>query len=155
VSFQLSDVSKLIPEFLLILGAVFVLVGDLFGRWRKGPEGYAEQANEAATMTMFILGFAFVVTLIQGGFLLHRLPFDLTTVPFIGSLITNLRASGRPADPYRPADLPGRGGGDGGADPHPAAEQQPGRVLRPDPVLDPGHDFDDQRQRADHDLPGR
>jgi NADH-quinone oxidoreductase subunit N len=97
VSFQLSDVSKLIPEFLLILGAVFVLIGDLFGRWRKGPEGYAEQANEAATMTIFILGFAFVVTLIQGGFLLHYLG-EPSSWPGIGGLITNLRASGQPAE---------------------------------------------------------
>ena len=94
MSFQISDVPKLIPEFLLILGAVFVLVGDLFGRWRKGPEGYAEQANEAATMTIFILAFAFVVTIIQGGFLLHRLPFDMSTWPGIGGLIANLRNSG-------------------------------------------------------------
>lgn len=97
MSFQLSDVSKLIPEFLLVLGAIFVLMGDLFGRWRKTEEGYAEQSNEAATMTIFILAFAFVVTLIQGGFLLHRLG-DFRDIPFIGGLFTNLRNSGQNAE---------------------------------------------------------
>jgi len=93
VSFQLNDVSKLIPEFLLIVIALFVLGGDVFGRWRKNEAGYTDRVNEAATMTLFGLGFAFFVTIIQGGFF-HRYLGEAATWPGIGNILTNLRSSG-------------------------------------------------------------
>lgn len=100
MSFQISDIAKIIPELLLLLVAAFVLLGDLFGRWSRGDEGYEERVKEAAFMTLFGLGLAFVVTLIQGGFFLHRFGWSLNE-PFSSSffdprnLLVNLRSSGR------------------------------------------------------------
>ncbi len=103
MSFQLSDVSKLIPEFLLIVIALFVLAGDMFGRWRKDDAGYVDRVNEAATMTLFGLGFAFLVTIIQGGFLLPKLGVTFQSVQpsawwdipsHLTNVLTNLRSSG-------------------------------------------------------------
>lgn len=105
MNFQFGDFSKLIPEFLLILVAVFVLGGDLFGRWRNTDEGYKERVNEAAFMTLFGLIFAFVVALLQGGFLLQRFGIPVNGDVADGwwdfkahalNLIVNLRSSGQP-----------------------------------------------------------
>ncbi|MBA3469022.1 MAG: NADH-quinone oxidoreductase subunit N [Herpetosiphonaceae bacterium] len=75
----------------------------MFGRWRKDDAGYVDRVNEAATMTLFGLGFAFLVTIIQGGFLLPKLGVTFQSVQpsawwdipsHLTNVLTNLRSSG-------------------------------------------------------------
>ncbi len=91
MSFQTSDISRLIPELLLVLVAFMVVISDLFGRWRTGAAGFKERTSEASTMTMVGLAFAFIVTLIQSGLLqafLLNFKIDITSWSFISNLRT-------------------------------------------------------------------
>lgn len=93
--FQFSDISRLIPELLLLLVALWVLGDDLFGRWRNTKADFSNRVNNAAATTLVGLGFAFIVTLIQGGFLLHRLGITYEGGNFVSDFLRNLRNGGQ------------------------------------------------------------
>ena len=98
MSFQLSDVSKLIPELLLILVAMFVLIDDLSARVRnKGisaEESLSRRVIDAATMCLFGLGLAILVTLLQSGILIDRLFMLINVDIYANTFMENLRAGG-------------------------------------------------------------
>ncbi|HEY1015150.1 MAG TPA: NADH-quinone oxidoreductase subunit N [Herpetosiphonaceae bacterium] len=99
MSFQLGDIRRLMPELLLLIIAVWVLLDDLFQRWRSTPEEYKARVNNAAATTLLGLGLAFIVTLLQGGYLLHRV-FDAGAaaqgggLSWLGNALMTLRGAG-------------------------------------------------------------
>ncbi len=92
MNFQIADFARLIPEFLLLSIAALVLLGDVLTRWSKGKEGLAERTSEASAMTLMGLGLAFVVTLLQGGFLGFINAYNWELFGF--NLFAGLRQSG-------------------------------------------------------------
>ena len=92
MNFQIADFTRLIPEFLLLAIAAMVLLGDVLTRWSKGKEALIERTEEAISMTLMGLGLAFLMVLIQGGFLSWIQFGDWKFYDF--SLFQNLRTSG-------------------------------------------------------------
>ena len=91
-----ADVLKILPEITLALLAIMIVVFDVTSN--DTPE---QRADDAASTTLFGLGIAFVLVLVQGAFLLNRfvdvanldLAFNLGFFRFdVGGMLRNLQS---------------------------------------------------------------
>jgi NADH-quinone oxidoreductase subunit N len=69
VSFQLTDIPRLLPELMLLVVAVLVLGSDLFERWSSDAEEQQRRSRAAGELTASMLGLVFVVALVQSKYL--------------------------------------------------------------------------------------
>ncbi len=87
-----SDVLKILPEVVLALLGIMIVVFDVTSN--DTPE---QRADDAASTTLFGLAIAFVLVLVQGGFLLNRFvdvqALDLRLGPIdFGLMLRNLQS---------------------------------------------------------------
>lgn len=94
MSFQLTDIPRILPELMLLLLALLVVGSDVLTRWGRDPKAQAERAREAGQLTAIGFGLVFVVALIQSR-LLFTVP-DPTGGPLdvLLTLGRNLQAGG-------------------------------------------------------------
>ena len=69
MSFQITDIPRILPELMLLLLGLLVLGSDILTRWGRGAQAQAERAREAGQLTAVGLGLVFVVGLVQSRFL--------------------------------------------------------------------------------------
>lgn len=98
VTFQLTDIPRLLPELMLLVMAFLVLSSDLFERWNSDPETLAERGRASGMLATVMFGLIFVVTLLQSGYIFRfssLLPAGSTTSnnPIL-NVGLNLQASG-------------------------------------------------------------
>ncbi|HEU5090840.1 MAG TPA: NADH-quinone oxidoreductase subunit N, partial [Roseiflexaceae bacterium] len=95
MTFQLSDIPRLLPELMVLFLALLVMGSDVLGRWGRDLESQQVRAAEAAQLTRAGLVIALIITLIQSRFVF--------TVPEAGAngvleyvlgLVRNIQAAG-------------------------------------------------------------
>ena len=69
MSFQITDIPRILPELMLLLLGLLVLGSDILTRWGRGAQAQAERAKEAGQLTAVGLGLVFIVGLVQSRFL--------------------------------------------------------------------------------------
>jgi len=69
VTFQLTDIPRILPELMLLVVAVLVLGSDILERWSGDPEEQAQRGRAAGELTVSMLGLVFVVALVQSKYL--------------------------------------------------------------------------------------
>jgi NADH-quinone oxidoreductase subunit N len=69
MSFQITDIPRILPELMLLLLGLLVLGSDILTRWGRGAQAQAERAREAGQLTAVGLGLVFIVGLVQSRFL--------------------------------------------------------------------------------------
>lgn len=94
---QVADISRMLPEILLIFLAMLVLGSDMFERWGNDERARLERSRSSASLTLLGLGLIFVITLIQSSYI-YRLPEDAPANLFT-DIIRNLQAGGRIGEP--------------------------------------------------------
>jgi NADH-quinone oxidoreductase subunit N len=97
VSFQITDIPRLLPELMLLALALLVLGTDVLERWGTDPESQRERGKAAGQLTAIGLGFVFVVALVQSKFLFTIPAPTADTNPVLAYLLTlggNLQAGG-------------------------------------------------------------
>ena len=106
MTFQITDIPRLLPELMLLALALLVLGTDVLERWGTDAQSQLERGKAAGQLTVIGLGFVFIVALVQSKFLFTvpepatrnqpgaALP-DHTWPQFAG------RRAGRRADPGR------------------------------------------------------
>ena len=104
MTFQLTDIPRLLPELMLLVVALLVLGSDILERWTN-EEGEMERRSRAAgELTASMLGLVFVVALVQSKFLFtigDPLPGGglNTVLNLFINLGRNLQAGGPGGDP--------------------------------------------------------
>jgi NADH-quinone oxidoreductase subunit N len=107
VTFQITDVPRLLPELMMLALALLVIGTDVLERWGADAESQAERGRAAAQLTAIGLLFVFIVGLIQSKFLFTIPEPAAGTNPVLAYLITlgrNLQTGG-PGDPSVPGSL--------------------------------------------------
>jgi NADH-quinone oxidoreductase subunit N len=69
VTFQLTDIPRLLPELMLLVVALLVLGSDLFERWSSGAEEQERRGRAAGELAASMLGLVFIVALVQSRYL--------------------------------------------------------------------------------------
>jgi NADH-quinone oxidoreductase subunit N len=69
VTFQLTDIPRLLPELMLLVVALLVLGSDLFERWSGGAEEQERRGRAAGELAASMLGLVFIVALVQSKYL--------------------------------------------------------------------------------------
>ncbi|MEN9937102.1 MAG: hypothetical protein RLZZ387_3681 [Chloroflexota bacterium] len=69
MTFQITDIPRLLPELMLLVLALLVLGSDILERWGRDEAAQAERRKAAGQLTAVGLGLVFVVTLVQSRFL--------------------------------------------------------------------------------------
>jgi NADH-quinone oxidoreductase subunit N len=101
VTFQITDIPRLLPELMLLALALLVLGTDVLERWGSDPQSQLERGKAAGQLTVIGLGFVFIVALVQSKFL-FTLPDPAGTNPVLFYLLTlgrNLQAGGPGGEP--------------------------------------------------------
>ena len=165
MTFQITDIPRLLPELMLLALALLVLGTDVLERWGTDAQSQLERGKAAGQLTVIGLGFVFIVALVQSKFLFTVPEPAPGTNPVLFYLITlgrNLQAGGPGGEPILGAfatdtltmiarhDLYRRGVSDHAAGAGLSAIRQPRRVLRADPVLDRRHELYGGIVGADH-----
>jgi NADH-quinone oxidoreductase subunit N len=102
VTFQITDIPRLLPELMLLALALLVLGTDVLERWGSDPESQLERGKAAGQLTLIGLGFVFIVALIQSKYLFAIPEPGPDTNPALFYLITlgrNLQAGGPGGEP--------------------------------------------------------
>jgi NADH-quinone oxidoreductase subunit N len=97
VTFQITDIPRLLPELMLLALALLVLGTDVLERWGNDPQSQLERGKAAGQLTVIGLGFVFVVALVQSKFLFTLPEPAAETNPVLFYLLTlgrNLQAGG-------------------------------------------------------------
>ena len=102
MTFQITDIPRLLPELMLLALALLVLFTDVLERWGTDAQSQLERGKAAGQLTVIGLGFVFIVALVQSKFL-FAVPEPVPgTNPVLFYLITlgrNLQAGGPGGDP--------------------------------------------------------
>lgn len=69
MSFQITDIPRILPELMLLLLAMLVLGSDILTRWGQNAKAQVERAKEAGQLTAVGLGLVLIVALVQSRFL--------------------------------------------------------------------------------------
>jgi len=69
VTFQATDIPRLLPELMLLVVALLVLGSDLFERWAGDAEEQVRRSRAAGELTASMIGLVFVVALVQSKYL--------------------------------------------------------------------------------------
>jgi NADH-quinone oxidoreductase subunit N len=102
VTFQLTDIPRLLPELMLLVVALLVLGSDIFERWAGDPEEQTRRSRAAGELTVSMLGLVFVVALIQSKYIPFTVPGPPGTggpFEFLLNLLRNLQAGGPGGEP--------------------------------------------------------
>jgi NADH-quinone oxidoreductase subunit N len=102
VTFQITDIPRLLPELMLLALALLVLGTDVLERWGSDEQSQLERGKAAGQLTVIGLGFVFVVALVQSKFLFTVPEPTPETNPVLFYLLTlgrNLQAGGPGGDP--------------------------------------------------------
>jgi NADH-quinone oxidoreductase subunit N len=102
VTFQITDIPRLLPELMLLALALLVLGTDVLERWGNDPQSQIERGKAAGQLTAIGLVFVFIVALIQSKYLFVIPEPAPGTNPVLGYLIAlgrNLQAGGPGGEP--------------------------------------------------------
>jgi NADH-quinone oxidoreductase subunit N len=102
VTFQITDIPRLLPELMLLALALLVLGTDVLERWGADAQSQLERGKAAGQLTVIGLGFVFIVALVQSKFLFTVPEPAPETNPVLFYLITlgrNLQAGGPGGEP--------------------------------------------------------
>ncbi len=102
MTFQITDIPRLLPELMLLALALLVLGTDVLERWGTDAQSQLERGKAAGQLTMIGLGFVFIVALVQSKFLFVVPEPAAGTNPVLFYLITlgrNLQAGGPGGEP--------------------------------------------------------
>jgi NADH-quinone oxidoreductase subunit N len=102
VTFQITDIPRLLPELMLLALALLVLGTDVLERWGSDEQSQLERGKAAGQLTVIGLGFVFVVALVQSKFLFTVPEPTPETNPVMFYLLTlgrNLQAGGPGGEP--------------------------------------------------------
>ncbi len=102
MSFQITDIPRLLPELMLLALALLVLGTDVLERWGSDAESQIERGKAAGQLTAIGLVFVFVVGLIQSKYLFAFPEPTANTnglVAYLLALGRNLQAGGPGGDP--------------------------------------------------------
>ena len=69
MSFQITDIPRLLPELMLLALALLVLGTDVLERWGSDPQSQLERGKAAGQLTAIGLAFVFIVGLVQSKYL--------------------------------------------------------------------------------------
>lgn len=69
MTFQITDIPRLLPELLLLAVGLLVLATDVLDRWGSDPASQLERSRAAANTALVGLGLVFIVALIQSRYL--------------------------------------------------------------------------------------
>jgi len=69
VTFQLTDIPRLLPELMLLVLALLVLGSDILERWGNDPASQIERSKASGQLTAIGLGLVFLVGLVQSKYL--------------------------------------------------------------------------------------
>lgn len=69
MTFQTSDLPRLLPELMLMLLGIFVIGSDVLERWGNDAQAVTERIRASANLAAVGLGLVFVVTLVQSRYL--------------------------------------------------------------------------------------
>lgn len=69
MSFQLTDIPRLLPELMLLVVALMVLISDLFERWSDDAEDMQRRSRASGELVATALGLIFVIVLVQSRYL--------------------------------------------------------------------------------------
>lgn len=92
VTFQLSDIPRILPEILLLVLAFLVLGSDVFERWANNEETKRERTQAAGSLTALGLFLIFLITLLQSGYVYQLAPD--APANFFTNIVRNLQAGG-------------------------------------------------------------
>lgn len=92
MTFQLTDIPRILPEILLLVLALLVLGSDIFERWTNDAATQKERARSAGSLAAIGLGMIFLITLLQSGYV-YKLPDD-TPINFFTNIVRNLQNGG-------------------------------------------------------------
>jgi NADH-quinone oxidoreductase subunit N len=65
MTFQITDIPRILPELMLLVLALLVLGSDIFERWGRDTAAQIERGKAAAQLTAIGLGLVFFVALVQ------------------------------------------------------------------------------------------
>ncbi len=102
MTFQITDIPRLLPELMLLALALLVLGTDVLERWGTDAQSQLERGKAAGQLTVIGLGFVFIVALVQSKFLFTVPEPAPETNPVLFYLITlgrNLQAGGPGGEP--------------------------------------------------------
>jgi NADH-quinone oxidoreductase subunit N len=102
VTFQITDIPRLLPELMLLALALLVLGTDVLERWGSDAQSQLERGKAAGQLTVIGLGFVFVVALVQSKYLFTIPEPALDTNPILVYIVTlgrNLQAGGPGGEP--------------------------------------------------------
>jgi NADH-quinone oxidoreductase subunit N len=69
MTFQITDIPRLLPELMLLVLALLVVGSDIFERWGRDEAAQLERRRAAGQLAAVGLGLVFAVTLVQSRFL--------------------------------------------------------------------------------------
>ena len=102
MTFQITDIPRLLPELMLLALALLVLGTDVLERWGTDAQSQLERGKAAGQLTVIGLGFVFIVALVQSKFLFTVPEPTPETNPVLVYLLTlgrNLQAGGPGGEP--------------------------------------------------------
>jgi NADH-quinone oxidoreductase subunit N len=102
VTFQITDIPRLLPELMLFALALLVLGTDVLERWGSDAQSQLERGKAAGQLTAIGLGFVFLVGLVQSKYL-FTIPEPTAdtngVVAYLMALGRNLQAGGPGGSP--------------------------------------------------------
>jgi NADH-quinone oxidoreductase subunit N len=102
LSFQITDIPRLLPELMLLALALLVLGTDVLERWGTDAASQLERGKAAGQLTAIGLVFVLIVALVQSKYLFTIPELAPDTNPALAYLISlgrNLQAGGPGGDP--------------------------------------------------------
>jgi NADH-quinone oxidoreductase subunit N len=102
VTFQITDIPRLLPELMLLALALLVLGTDVLERWGSDEQSQLERGKAAGQLTVIGLGFVFIVALVQSKFLFtvpEPAPGTNPVLFYLQTLGRNLQAGGPGGEP--------------------------------------------------------
>ena len=69
MTFQLTDIPRLLPELMLLVVALLVLGSDILERWTNEAGEMERRSRAAGELTASMLGLVFIVALVQSKYL--------------------------------------------------------------------------------------
>lgn len=102
MTFQITDIPRLLPELMLLALALLVLGTDVLERWGNDAQSQLERGKAAGQLTAIGLGFVFLVGLVQSKYLFTIPEPTADTnglVAYLMALGRNLQAGGPGGSP--------------------------------------------------------
>ena len=102
MTFQITDIPRLLPELMLLALALLVLGTDVLERWGTDAQSQLERGKAAGQLTVIGLGFVFIVALVQSKFLFtvpEPAPETNQVLLYLITLGRNLQAGGPGGEP--------------------------------------------------------